>query len=127
MRGLSADMLGIDEFQDVLSDNVPILREALTASDYKLLMYTGTPKTFDNHLEKEWQQSFQAVWVTRAKAVTRTTAWIRIGKLLAKTESFARSAANPHELKKWNVDQNEPRAKRRDSISQLQIVRRGVR
>jgi predicted SprT family Zn-dependent metalloprotease len=67
MRGLSADMLGIDEFQDVLSDNVPVLREALTASDYKLLMYTGTPKTFDNHLEKEWQKSFQAVWVIKCQ------------------------------------------------------------
>lgn len=67
MRGLSADMLGIDEFQDILSDNVPILRETLTASEHKLLMYTGTPRTFDNHLEKEWQESFQAVWVIKCE------------------------------------------------------------
>lgn len=65
MRGLSCDMLGIDEFQDVLSDNIPVLRETLKASDYKLLMYSGTPKTFDNHLEKEWQSSFQAIWAIK--------------------------------------------------------------
>ena len=74
MRGLSADLLGIDEFQDIISDNIPILRETLTASDYKLSIYTGTPKTFDNHIEKEWQDTFQAVWVipcTHCKAHNR--------------------------------------------------------
>ena len=65
VRGLSGDMLGLDEFQDIISDNIPVLREVLTASDHKLLMYTGTPKTMDNHLEKEWLNSFQAVWVIK--------------------------------------------------------------
>ena len=65
MRGISGDSLCIDEFQDMLSDNVPVLREMLSASDYKIYTFTGTPKTLDNNLEKEWLSSFQAVWTIK--------------------------------------------------------------
>ena len=67
LRGLSADMLNIDEYQDIVSDNIPVLRETLAASDYKLFMATGTPKTYDNHLEQMWQESTRNIWLIPCK------------------------------------------------------------
>ncbi|MFW5895336.1 MAG: hypothetical protein ACOCT9_01200, partial [archaeon] len=63
MRGISGDMLNIDEYQDMLSDNIPVLKEVLSASNYELFAACGTPKTFDNPLEKLWQESTQNIWV----------------------------------------------------------------
>lgn len=63
MRGLSGDMLNIDEYQDMISDNIPVLRETMSASEYKIFAACGTPKTFDNPLEKLWQESTQNVWL----------------------------------------------------------------
>lgn len=68
MRGLSADMLNIDEFQDIISDHVPVLREILFASEYKIFSVTGTPKTFDNPLEKQWQDSTQTIWIVPCRS-----------------------------------------------------------
>ena len=74
MRGLSADMMNIDEYQDILSDNIPVLREILFASEYKIFMATGTPKTFDNHLEKLWQDSTQNIWLIPVRVAASTIA-----------------------------------------------------
>jgi len=68
MRGLSGDMLNIDEYQDMLSDNIPVLKETLTASEYQIFAACGTPKTFDNPLEKLWQQSTQNIWIVPCKS-----------------------------------------------------------
>jgi hypothetical protein len=52
-RGVPANMLEMDEFQDVLQDNVPVIEQCLSHSPkhLKRQVYSGTPKSLDNHLE----------------------------------------------------------------------------
>jgi len=52
-RGVPANMLEMDEFQDVLHDNVPVIEQCLSHSPkhLKRQVYAGTPKSLDNHLE----------------------------------------------------------------------------
>lgn len=61
-RGIFADFIDFDEIQDQLVDNVPIISESLTASEYGVSRFTGTAKTADNTIEKYWQQSAQCEW-----------------------------------------------------------------
>jgi hypothetical protein len=64
VRGIPADMILIDEIQDVLTDNIPVIEQCASHSPYKLFVYSGTPKTFSNAIEKYWaDQSTQNEWV----------------------------------------------------------------
>lgn len=65
LRGISADRLCIDELQDILWNTMAVINETLSASPYQWVMYAGTPKTFDNPMEKLWDASSQCVWWTR--------------------------------------------------------------
>jgi hypothetical protein len=62
IRGISADMVSIDEIQDMDSDHLPIIRETMAVSSWKLQRFTGTPKTLDNTIETLWQESSMAEW-----------------------------------------------------------------
>lgn len=54
----------IDELQDILTDNIPIIEECASHSPFKIFMYSGTPKSLDNPLEWYWQEfSTQNEWV----------------------------------------------------------------
>ncbi len=50
-RGLNADFLFVDEFQDIAAGHLPVLEECLSHSEHRGIVLTGTPKTVDNHLE----------------------------------------------------------------------------
>lgn len=65
VRGVSADKIAADEIQDLDETHFPIIRECLSASKYKLISLTGTPKTLDNFVEKSWDRSSMAEWVMR--------------------------------------------------------------
>ena len=65
IRGISTDLNRFDEVQDIDPDFIPIINETLSASDYDLRQYSGTPKHYDNPLEKMWTKSSQGEWVTR--------------------------------------------------------------
>lgn len=65
IRGISASMLNIDELQDMDKDHIPIILETLSASQWKLVRQTGTPKTFDGSCELQWLVSSQAEWIMR--------------------------------------------------------------
>ena len=54
-RGLSADLIAIDEFQDILLDNIPVIEEAASHSPFKWFLYSGTPKSMDNPIEYYWE------------------------------------------------------------------------
>jgi hypothetical protein len=62
VRGLSADLLFIDEFQDVAHGFLPIMLETLSHSQFGRVVITGTPKSIDNHLEDVFQQSTANEW-----------------------------------------------------------------
>lgn len=64
-RGIPAWMLEIDEFQDVLSDNIPVIEQCLSHAPerWRLYLYAGTPKSYDNNLETYWtSHSTQNEW-----------------------------------------------------------------
>lgn len=64
VRGIFADMLLLDEIQDILTDVIPVIEEALSHSDYKIFRYSGTPKSLDNTISVYWENfSTQNEWV----------------------------------------------------------------
>lgn len=63
-RGIPADLVLLDEIQDIITDNIPVIEECASHSHYKLFIYSGTPKTTDNAIEHYWTNySTQNEWV----------------------------------------------------------------
>lgn len=52
-RGIPAWMLEVDEFQDVLGENIPVIEQCLAHAPerWRLRRYAGTPKSLDNNIE----------------------------------------------------------------------------
>ena len=57
VRGRRADILFVDELQDILAENIPVIEQTLFHGrpDLQLMFYSGTPKTYDNPLEHMWR------------------------------------------------------------------------
>lgn len=63
-RGIPADLILIDEIQDIITDNIPVIEQCASHSPFKLFIYSGTPKSLDNAIEYYWMnQSTQNEWV----------------------------------------------------------------
>jgi len=65
-RGIPAWMLLLDEFQDILSDNVPVIEQCTghAPKRWRQFVYAGTPKSLDNNIEYyRAQQSTQGEWM----------------------------------------------------------------
>ena len=62
-RGISSDILMIDEVQDIRAENVNIISETLSHSQLGKTIMAGTPKTFDNVLEDYWLKSRQYEYI----------------------------------------------------------------
>ena len=65
-RGIPAWLLEIDEFQDILSDNLPVIEQTLSHAPekWKRYIYSGTPKSLDNSIEYyRARLSTQGEWV----------------------------------------------------------------
>lgn len=65
VRGSSGDMLALDEIQDMLVANVPVLEEVISHSEHKIRFYAGTPKAYNSTIEKYWNLSSQTDWVVK--------------------------------------------------------------
>jgi hypothetical protein len=70
-RGLSADLLLVDEFQDIAEGDLPVLQETLSHAQNPRTILTGTPKHVDNHLESIYRQSTAHEWTVRCPACAR--------------------------------------------------------
>jgi len=62
VRGLDADLLIVDEFQDIAPGALPVMQEALSHSQHRKLILTGTPKSTDNDLEAVYTASTACEW-----------------------------------------------------------------
>ena len=62
VRGISADVLLVDECQDVAAGDLPVLRETLSHSPSGRTILCGTPKLVDNHLEAMFNESTANEW-----------------------------------------------------------------
>jgi hypothetical protein len=71
VRGVSADVLGVDELQDIYVDSLPVIEETLFHCELPegpTSIYAGTPKTYDNPIEFYWSRwSTQNEWVTKCE------------------------------------------------------------
>jgi Phage terminase large subunit (GpA) len=61
-RGLSANLLLVDEFQDVAAGHLPVLMETLSHAPNPRTILTGTPKLVDNQLEAYFNRSTANLW-----------------------------------------------------------------
>lgn len=62
-RGLTANSLYCDEIQDLLQEVMPVLEETTSHFDNPRFLYSGTPKTFNNTIERYWSgQSTMNEW-----------------------------------------------------------------
>ena len=62
VRGIDGDFLLVDEFQDIAGGDLPVLEEALSHSEHRRVILTGTPKSVDNHLEDVFSRSTAHEW-----------------------------------------------------------------
>lgn len=71
-RGITAHALLIDEVQDIISDNIPVLEECQShwgwETGLRYRMYAGTPKTSNNTLSRRYRLSSQFEWIVRCHA-----------------------------------------------------------
>lgn len=65
IRGVTAHHLQIDELQDIISDNIPVLEECQSHFPIheRFNLYAGTPKTTSNTLNLWWNESSQMEWL----------------------------------------------------------------
>lgn len=63
VRGISTYMLCLDEIQDLLTSNIPVIEECLSHAPDPIEIMSGTPKTADNPIEMYWQHSSQCEWL----------------------------------------------------------------
>lgn len=62
-RGISARDLCLDEIQDMLGSEIPVIMECTSHFPDASVMMAGTPKSFDNPIETYWQQTTQQEWL----------------------------------------------------------------
>lgn len=112
VRGIPADFITIDEIQDILVDNIPIIEQCAFHSKYKLFLYSGTPKSMDNTIEFYWNEfSTQNEWVVpceRHGTPKDPSSWHwnvltekSIGKQGLVCDSCGQSIDARHPLAKW--------------------------
>lgn len=65
VRGISADVLLVDECQDVAAGDLPVLKETLSHAEAGRMILSGTPKLIDNQLEAMFNQSTANEWIIR--------------------------------------------------------------
>lgn len=70
IRGLSVSDIFIDEIQDIIVDAIPVILETQTRAKKKRRIFTGTPKTFSNTIQQQWDRSSQGDWVIRCPKCT---------------------------------------------------------
>jgi len=62
VRGISAYLLGGDEIQDQLKDNLDVVSECLAHATYPRWIYACTPKSLDNTANAYWGMSTKGEW-----------------------------------------------------------------
>ena len=65
IRGIASDLVAIDEIQDILTDNIPVILECMARSDYKYTLLAGTPKTNMHAIQHYWNKSTQFEWLVK--------------------------------------------------------------
>jgi hypothetical protein len=67
-RGISARDLMLDELQDFMGSEIPVIMECTSHFEDASLIMAGTPKSFDNPIESYWQESSQNEWLVKCRS-----------------------------------------------------------
>jgi hypothetical protein len=67
IRSYTNDVLIIDELQDFDESSLPVVSETLSASDWRIQFYAGTPLGYDNTLQKQWEESSKNEWLIKCQ------------------------------------------------------------
>ena len=67
-RGIPGDILTVDELQDMYTDLIPIVEEALSHSDLGYKMMAGTAKSKEHAMYKFWEDSTQTELMVKCRA-----------------------------------------------------------
>lgn len=67
-RGIPGDMVVLDEYADIPEGNGLIIVNALRRSAYKIIIYSGTPQSPENDLQKKFDKSTQNEWMVKCVA-----------------------------------------------------------
>lgn len=62
-RGISARNLALDEIQDFIGSEIPVIMECTSHYPDSSILMAGTPKSLDNPIETYWQQTTQNEWM----------------------------------------------------------------
>lgn len=105
-RGIPSFLLALDEFQDILQDNVPVMQQCLSHAPQSLKreIYAGTPKSLDNHLEYyRANLSTQGEWVVPCDACNHWNVLgeKNIGKKYLCCERCGKQIYPMHERAQW--------------------------
>lgn len=65
IRGITSDRTFIDEIQDILTDNIPIIEECSSHKPDAVFAYSGTPKTMSNPIQFYWNLSTECEWTIK--------------------------------------------------------------
>lgn len=67
LRGITTYRWFLDEVQDYVSDDIPVVEETMSSAPpgMKRMMYTGTAKTSQNFLENIWRKSTMNEWIVK--------------------------------------------------------------
>lgn len=87
IRGVAADMVGIDEVQDIAYEALPVIYEVLSASDFAYKRHYGTAKTSNNTLELLFKQGNGSEWVMKCEHCGKWNVPNSIENCLAMCES----------------------------------------
>jgi hypothetical protein len=67
-RGISAQTLCLDEIQDFLTSEIPVIMECTSHYPDAVVRMAGTPKSFDNPIEEYWSSTSQNEWLVKCPA-----------------------------------------------------------
>lgn len=71
VRGIPADVISVDEIQDVFPETLPVIFAAAKASTLEygsIRLISGTPLTTDNYIDRVWKkESTQNLWLTKCE------------------------------------------------------------
>jgi len=65
IRGITSGRTFIDEIQDILTDNIPVIEECSSHKPDAVFAYSGTPKTMSNPIQFYWKLSNACEWTIK--------------------------------------------------------------
>ena len=94
-RGISSRGINLDEIQDMMGSEIPVILECSSHFPDARTLLAGTPKSYDNPIENYWQESSQCEWLVPCHRHTPVYWNFLDDKNIAPTELYERRDLPP--------------------------------